>query len=155
MKRLNTMIPGFAVVISLVANVINGADNQSGIVIISKDDSANEEYLKHLGVEAPFWTPTKDQITELEKLIVPFLKNHPPEHEREVNLSGYGRQYYGVTKGGKKFIFLNAFCDPKSFDEHLKRKAMVVVMDGGSCYFQVFFDPIKKEFSDLGYNGVA
>jgi hypothetical protein len=145
----------FFLMILLYGSAMIHADSQSAIVIFSKGDSANEQYLDNVGAGAPFWTPTKAQITELEKLIEPFLKSHPPADKRTVNFSTYGRQYYGLTKTGKQYIFLNAFCDPKSFDKDALRKRMIIVMDGGSCYFQVFFDPIKKEFSDLRYNGVA
>ncbi len=105
--------------------------------------------------EAPFWTPTLDQVKELEALLPKYLKSHPPIYDKPVgDVFEYGRQYFGVTKNGRKLIYLNALYNPSRFDPQWK-KEIFLVMDGGSCYFQVYFDPVKKEFTHLHYNGQA
>jgi hypothetical protein len=105
--------------------------------------------------EAPFWTPTVDQVQELESLLPKYLKVHPPIDDNPVgNVFEYGFQYFGVTKNDRKLIYLNAFCNPSKFDGRQK-KEIILVKDGGNCYFQVYFDPAKKEFIHLHYNGQA
>ena len=136
----------------LFTTAVNSADIPPGFVIFSGVDAQHETQLKDL---SPFWTPTKGQIAELERLIESFIKSHPAEDGRTVNLSEYGRQYYGVTRDGKKAIYLNAFCSPTILGEKKWKKEMVFVLDGGSCFFQVFYDPTEKAFSGLRYNGVA
>ena len=105
--------------------------------------------------EAPFWTPTDDQVKELESLLPKYLKSHPPIDDKPVgDFLEYGRQYFGVTKNDRRLIYLNAFCKPSRFGPRWQ-KEIILVIDGGSCYFQVYFDPNKKEFIGLHYNGQA
>ncbi len=107
------------------------------------------------GGEAPFWTPTDNQVQELEALLPRYLNSHPPINDKPVgNFFEYGRQYFGVTRNNRRLIYLNAFCNPSKFGRRWE-KEIILVMDGGSCYFQVYFDPAKKEFIALHYNGQA
>jgi hypothetical protein len=34
-------------------------------------------------------------------------------------------------------------------------KSLIAVMDGGACFFNVKYDPVKKSFYDLTINGEA
>jgi hypothetical protein len=113
------------------------------------------EKIGHIfGGKAPFWTPTDDQVQELESLLLKYLQSHPPVGDKPVgDLSKYGRQYFGMTKNNRRLIYLNAFCNPSKFDR--REREIVIVKDGGSCYFQISFDPAKKDFTDLQYNGRA
>lgn len=104
--------------------------------------------------ESPFWTPTRRQISLLESQLLTYLKLNPPKYGSPVLAPlNYGRQYLGVTKGDRKVIFLNAFCETGSSDSW--REELVMVEDGGSCYFQVYFDPETRKFLELQYNGMA
>ena len=103
----------------------------------------------------PFWTPTLDQVEALESLLPDYLRLHPPRDDRPIErVFDYGRQYYGVTRNGQSVIYVNAFCHPEGFAPQWK-KDIIVVKDGGSCYFQGYFDPLKKQFVGLRYNGQA
>lgn len=125
----------------------------SNSVIFSAEETERIGYAFGGGV--PFWTPTVDQVKELEILLPKYLKLHPPIYDKPVgDVFEYARQYFGVSKNGRKLIYLNAFCNPSRFDPQWK-KEIILVKDGGSCYFQVYFDPAKKEFIDLHYNGQA
>jgi hypothetical protein len=122
-------------------------------VIFSAEETKRIGY--DCGGAPPFWTPTDDQVQELESLLPKYLKSYPPIDDEAVgNCFEYGHQYFGVTKNGRRLIYLNAFCKPSRFDPRWQ-KEMIVVRDGGSCYFQVYFDPAEKEFINLRYNGQA
>ena len=128
-----------------------GKSINSNSIIFSSEETKK---LNLFGGDAPLWTPEVDQVQELESLLLKYLKAHPPIDDKPVgNLSDYGRQYFGVTKKDRKLIYLNAFCNPSGFDQW--KKGMILVKDGGSCYFQVYFDPARKEFIHLHYNGQA
>lgn len=110
------------------------------------------------GQTVEYWTPSKDDVLALENGLADFLQNEsgkfyvqeePPVWER---LDGYNRQYIGLTVDGRKFIYANFFCDDAAKDW---RKDFVLVMDGGSCFFQFKYDPRKGEFFDLRVNGSA
>ncbi len=106
----------------------------SNSIIFSSEETKE---LNIFGGEAPFWTPKVDQVQELESLLLKYLKLHPSIDDKPVgNLSEYGRQYFAVTKKDRKLIYLNAFCNPSRFDQW--KKDMILIKDGGSCYFQVY-----------------
>jgi hypothetical protein len=134
-----------------------------GIASAGKDETVvvfSADQAKGLALEdaGPYWTPTAQQIEKLESRLAAYLAANPPQDGHPViNILEYGRQYVGVTRAGKKAIFLNAFCP--SYLSLAKDKSwlkeLVQVEDGGSCFFQVYFDPESSEFSALLYNGVA
>ena len=65
----------------------------------------------------------------------------------------YTFQYQGQEESGKKFVFVNAFCVN---DKRWKlNKKMVLVLDGGTCFFNVKYDPEKNQFFGLTINGEA
>ena len=111
------------------------------------------------------WNPSIQQIHELE--------NHIQEISElkadsccligfKVNdVNSFYRQYVGIIANGRKLIYINAF--PKTeFDEwpsNIKKpnwkKEPYLVCDGGEYYWGVSYDPKRKEFFDLAFNGVA
>ena len=106
---------------------------------------------------AAYWTPTREQVRALETGLVPFLKaNIAPDHYAYAmidKLSGYKRQYFGVTfADGQPLIYTNFFCYD-DFDNW--QESPVFVMDGGECFFQVLYNPATATFSDLRINGFA
>ena len=143
------------VLVILVSTMeLPAASAKRPVVIISAAQAKNFG----LPNESPFWTPTQKQISLLESLLPLFLKSNPPKYDKPVsNPLDYGCQYVGVTKNGEKLIFLNAFC-PSFIAETSNKywfKQRVMVLDGGSCFFHVYFNPRTNKFSGLQYNGVA
>jgi hypothetical protein len=65
----------------------------------------------------------------------------------------YFRQYFAVIRGGKKLIYVNAFC--KEETGHKWRERLFAVSDGATCYWQVFFDPVFKRFYELAFNAIG
>ncbi len=68
------------------------------------------------------------------------------------DLSFYQRQYIGITIGGKKQIYINAFRREKSIE--WKKKA-VMVCDGGESFWGIVYDIESKTFLDFQANGSA
>ncbi len=65
----------------------------------------------------------------------------------------YFRQYVGVIWKGKKLIYVNALCNATFIGYW--RETLVRIMDGGTCYWQAFYDPALGTFTALTINGVA
>ncbi len=59
----------------------------------------------------------------------------------------YTFQYQGQEERGRKFVFVNAFCI--NDEMWLLKKRMVPVTDGGTCFFNVKYDPEKNRFFEL------
>lgn len=101
-----------------------------------------------------FWTPSEDEIMKLEDRLAGYLSQNavqfyrqPPVWER---LDEYQRQYIGFERGGKKLIYGNFFCNNLGIDW---RQGLVIVQDGGECYFQVEYDAESGMFTMLLVNG--
>lgn len=103
-----------------------------------------------------YWTPSETDVTEAESKLVVFLQQAElgsREKERILkDIKGYRRQYVGILTGGKKELFVNFFCE--SFQQEWT-KHLVIVRDGGSCFFRVNFSMEKKTFHGLLVNGYA
>ena len=105
-----------------------------------------------------YWTPTEEDMTVLESGLRDFLQSNSnqflnqsetPAWER---LDEYNRQYFGITLDGKNIVYGNFFCDNAGVEW---RKNIVVVMDGGDCFFQFQYDPASGEYFNLRVNGSA
>ncbi len=90
------------------------------------------------------------------------LKNHNEEYPKhqwketgfELDLNkGYYRQYVPViNKKGEKEVWINFFC---SIMKDNWKTDLVMVHDGGNCFFNIKVNLTKKEYSDLRINGSA
>jgi len=100
------------------------------------------------------WEPTLGDINDLEANLsqITALSNKEPDANRHIDdPSQYFRQYLAVAVNGKKTIFVNALCSVEPGDSW--RKHLIVVMDGGKCYWNAVYDPATQKFSDLVVNG--
>lgn len=70
-----------------------------------------------------------------------------------IDLSMYKRQYVAtINSKGEKEIWVNLFCD--TFNSNWKNE-ILVVFDGGNCFFNVKLNLKKKKYFELRINGVA
>jgi hypothetical protein len=123
-------------------------------VIIPRERA--EGFMKAFSVtdEKEAWTPDRNSVLKLEERIESYLKKAAAKRSPGLwsKLAKYRRQYIGVTRSGRKVIFVNFFCD--AFDADWKTRP-VVVDDGGDCFFNLLYDPVSSTFSGLQINGDA
>lgn len=123
-------------------------------VIISREQAG--EFMKAFSnvEEKDVWTPGKDDVLKLEEKIEAFLKRAAAKTSPKLwsKIAPYKRQYVGITRSGRRQIFVNFFCD--AYDINWKAKA-VAVLDGGDCFFTVVYDVERADFSHLQINGEA
>jgi hypothetical protein len=86
---------------------------------------------------------TREDITKCEVLI----RQDVDELNRAVVKEGfdpyayeqYGKQYLAaINPKGHVIVYVNCFCDPEHFE--CKNRDLVVVSDGGHCYFNLLID---------------
>ena len=73
-----------------------------------------------------------------------------------IDLKNYKRQYVAViSSNGEKEVWVNCFCS--SFNSYVQnwREEIIVVQDGGNCYFNLKINLTKGEYYDFMINGVA
>jgi hypothetical protein len=70
-----------------------------------------------------------------------------------IDLTRYKRQYFPViNSAGQKEVWVNCFCN--DFDKNW-RTEMLIVDDGGNCYFNLTINLTTKTFSSFMVNGNA
>lgn len=79
-----------------------------------------------------------------------FSKSEP---KLEITLTDYKRQYVPVIKeNGEKEVWVNLFCTIEHTDW---KNEIVVVYDGGNCFFNLKINLTKNSYSDFNVNGSA
>jgi len=127
----------------------------TGIIFSAKLVERSADLNRMIGVTPPFWTPSFEDIARLEGRLKPYLEGvgTPKAKVIAAKLGRYKRQYLGYTDGGKKRIFVNSFCHWK--EDWLWRESLVIVKDGGTCFFRVHYDLSSSQFEQLEINGDA
>ncbi|MBS1772488.1 MAG: hypothetical protein JST82_06500 [Bacteroidetes bacterium] len=68
----------------------------------------------------------------------------------------YKRQCFAyVNKKGEKIVWVNCMCSEDPVDIEGWKSHLIIVRDGGKCYFNLKVDLAKKEAYDLRVNGEA
>ena len=123
-----------------------GAQSESNFVVLTTQ-------LPH-GIIATqgTWNPSTIDIAKAERSIpqiATLAANHPSNHidhpERDF------KQYVPIRQAGRNLLYVNGFCKAPSY----WHTQLVIVLDGGSCYWQALYDPATDKYSNLRVNGRA
>lgn len=117
-------------------------------VIVPQEQASDFIYSLTAERPAESWTPTEEDILELEEYIKLYLDDLPPN--TLMPLEEYQRQYAGGVINDHRLLYGNFFCQTFDFNWH---KMPLVVMDGGNCFFHVIFDLQSKDFVAFNING--
>ena len=93
-------------------------------------------------------TTLSEREIQVVDSIYTYCKN---DHRDElIKHANYKRQYVPVINNkGEKEVWVNCFCDYESDWQ----KRIVIVFDGGKCFFNLKINITKKEYYDFGTNG--
>jgi hypothetical protein len=120
-------------------------------VAVITTTGAAERWIKVAGGK---WDPSPTMLTDLKAQIESYVKSQAKAQGRELKRwQDYTFQYQAREEKGRKYIFINALC--ASTDRHTLDKQIIVILDGGSCFFNLKYDPGQKVFFDLIINGEA
>jgi hypothetical protein len=100
------------------------------------------------------WGPSEQDVKRIEDALPAEAKKRVPDWKRP--LSGYWRQYVGVTDEGKRIVRVHgAFQDAtKHMDLDLSQDELEV-MDGEDDFFEAEYDPATGTILSLGLHGGA
>lgn len=106
-----------------------------------------------LSIPGGSWTPSAEHVESARQQLEPYVTRQASIAKMRLpDWSNYTFQYQGQTLRGNKVILINAFC---SAPPATAATDMVVVFDGGPCYFTAHWDPAEKIFLDVVFNGHA
>lgn len=112
--------------------------------------SEEQGFIAGLAVEPERFKPTEKEVTEIEKTIEDFLKSHK---NRTRPLEEYKVQFLGfISEKQERIVWANFFCD--EFGGNWK-KDLILVKDGGNCFFNLKVNSDTKEVLDFYVNGEA
>ncbi len=132
--------------LSLAGNVVLGIT-----LVVTMHAHAQNTWVR---VQGGSWEPDSQLVTELKAQLEPYVKATARDQGRELrNWAEYIFQYQGREEKGQKYILVNAICrrDP----EWNLEKRVIFVFDGGPCFFNLRFDPKRKQYYGLAINGYA
>ncbi len=148
------------VLLLLLASCGSGNRAASNRVIFPATDAA--ELLKQCSRNAPAmgekaWQPTDADIDALEAALPRALAASP--QARKVDFSGllerWQRQYAGISRAGRRYVYGNYFPVDKTNDWADWRKAPMMVCDGGARFFGVEFDVSARRITRIDFNGTT
>ena len=95
---------------------------------------------------------SKQEITEIEKIIFPKISETILKHNKELNSKdNYCRQYLAVINSkNEKIVWIQFYCGEVSTN-HLKSEVLRV-SDGGDCLFKLKVNLSSKTFYDYSEN---
>ncbi len=100
------------------------------------------------------WQPTKEDLNGAEANLWQISGLKAEGWHSDIRIDHpkkYFRQYVAIILGSQKRIYINAFCNEQALSYW--RDRLVVVSDGGTCFWQAMYDPATKKFSNLRING--
>ena len=108
------------------------------------------------------FTPSENEIIlaelALENQLKEINKNRPNQSSSPIidkNLNKYKRQYFGgIDENGKKYLLINCFWSERENSNGWLNE-MIIVLDGGSYYWQIKYYIDTNELKDLMVNGYA
>lgn len=106
-------------------------------------------------------TLTRDDLNSIDSLLIACVTDYnnslDKDHKEwsiDLKKYNYRKQIIAVTnKKGEKEVWVNCFCH--TWDNNKWKKDILLVHDGGNCYFNFKINLATKKFYDLGVNGEA
>ena len=102
----------------------------------------------------PHYRPARlgiDEMQTMEKILDKFVGSN--KKDLRFDLKRYKRQYVAVyNEKNEKIVWVNFFCSPPSSDW---KHQLVIIQDGGDCYFNLKINLKTGKCYDLVVNGVA
>ena len=150
MKRITVFV-------ALIAALITNANAQQGkTTLLPPSATAEIRRLQWIeGNVGGYWFPTPQQMATLEKKLPEIARlsvESGVKGAHIMNPAKDNRQYVALSVNGRRAIFIHAFCGTvsSSWTSHLE-----IIMDGGTCVWEVLYDIDSQSFSHLTTNGIG
>ena len=156
---------GCAIVLSVV---LGGCRNHSAWTVLNEQaalqlmNPCSREFPQE--VVRPYWAPTAPELAVAEEKLSELVRQQAAflSTDQRRNLpTGYYRQYVGLTRQGRRVIYLNAISrETADWEEARKippswRDGAHNVCDGGLSSFGAVFDPAVRAFDWFQFNGTV
>ena len=133
---------------------------------VSNDTSDGKQFIAILKPETEFKTTelTKADLKLIDDLLNEAVNDFNETQEKRqkdgdtfgsfIDLKKYKRQYIPQeNKNGTREVWVNCFC--RSHDDKKWQNELVMVRDGGNCFFNLKIDLTNKKYFEFSVNGLA
>ena len=160
--RRSIRLSGAAFICTVIALASSVAASQehsqlvdTGVIFSAQQVERSPRLARMIGITPPFWAPSREEIALLEAKLKRYLEGETPPEAKVIaaRLGSYKRQYVGYTEDSKRRILVNGFCEEHLKEEDAWRDRLVVMFDGGPCFFTVRYDTSRSRFEYLLING--
>jgi len=126
----------------------------TGVIFSAEQLERSTDDYRALGITPPYWTPSVADIARLERQLKPYLAGETTSQAKTIDTrpGSHKRQYLGYTNDGRRWIFVNSFCERWTKDRSFLEDFQIV-FDGGPCVFTVRYDVSNSQFEQLRING--
>jgi hypothetical protein len=101
------------------------------------------------------WKPDGKIIYEFENKLFDFLPSVATDWNNRVFPSDYVRQYIGIVRGGRRYIYGNLIALPEQLRTSFSLADQALIMcDGGSSAFGVEYDVEQHKVANFSMNGL-
>jgi hypothetical protein len=118
-------------------------DLPEGTVVFSPDDVEADP-----GGEPTTWTPSAQDVDGVDQTLAAYIEDNPDLGVEP--LDDYVRQYLGTGEIGE-IVSVNGVCD----EDFPWEDELIVVNDGGSCFWQAEFSFFTLDVDSFTVNGEA
>lgn len=126
----------------------------TGVIFSAQQLERSADFYRKGGITPPYWTPSFEDIARLERQLKPYLAGEPTPQAKQIGTKPGKRQYLGYTNDGRRWIFVNSLCEWLTKDRPWREDfIIIIVFDGGSCFFTVRYDLSNSQFDELRING--
>lgn len=108
-----------------------------------------------LHVPVGTWQPSAEVMAAAKSQLAGYAKQQASSKGLALRTwASYTFQYQGRTlpKSGRHVVYVNAFCTPPP---SYAAQEFVLITDGGTCYFEAYYDPASKRFVGILFHGLA
>lgn|SRR5215813_12156887 len=98
-----------------------------------------------------YWQVSEAEVSEIDQALLKFLSGPAMRRTSSTPLDMYMRQYMGLFRGSRRFVYINAF--PKDFPTSSTAE-MVDLCDGGPSFWGIEYDLARRRFGPRETNGV-
>lgn len=125
---------------------VDGGDLPEGTVVFTPDEAETDAF----GEETD-WTPTAEDVAAAEELLQQYIDDHPDLGLDDFD--SFHRQYMGTGPDDGQLVSVNALCESSGLDDW--EDGLIVVADGGTCFWSAHVSVPSGTVSDFSVNGYA
>lgn len=175
-KQLTILTFIFTICLTSCGQTTTDSKNQENHLDINKIDTSRIAILPFDTTEQGLFKDSKptdltsDDLQKIEAILSKCINDYNPEQEKQfeninkkhpeyklnkknfiIDLTRYNKQYVAtINAKGEKEVWINCFC--RTWDSNWK-KELIIVEDGGNCYFNLKINLTTGQYYDLMVNG--